>query len=575
MITEVAEKKTGLSGMKEELLATKTAAEEMLDNFKDVKPEDIDTDEDFEEKNKSEEEGPEEGKEDKDHPVEIKTPEDAKKVLEEAKEDITQVVENLEGVIGQAGEEEEKVAFKRQSSKYETFLKSLAKEASQAIEDAEEAMNHWAFLQRRITKKKKANLDLSEITDPNLKQVASTLHQMSLVEKAFNKLGFVKKEATAVPPTGAKFTGDKIVGKTGDPAQVELKHFEAGVNEFKRDKKKEDSMPNSSDENRLNDLGNPHDEKPFVNASFNPGNEFEGKMSASYDIYDGKTGKAIRFSFKNAPSYLGSKDEKGLSKFASSNYANLIIDAVRVDGIESVRNYVGGQYITNQRIAAKTKDKAGARKYYSEAFGDASYAKELTSAKGDKEMDIAYKPEKDCVENSQDNPGFGKAKDGVGKISNKKADLIKARKLVEIGRKAAAAGLIPFNKTALKAYGTRLFTKSTAELEAIEASLNAEDIVNVAALKEGHIPESETGITGNTAEGVRDTKAKADTENLNPTVSGDAKIAKKASFVPQISQSSPQGLQISGAFTTTKQKLQSLGVNLQETRLRLPSRRNG
>jgi hypothetical protein len=104
-----------------------------------------------------------------------------------------------------------------------------------------------------------------------------------------------------------------------------------------------------------------------------------------------------------------------------------------------------------------------------------------------------------------------------------------------------------------------------------EKTLNEMPLVNEAALsKEGTIPDADSGIVGNKLQGVRDTKAKAGTEGtINNNVESDAKIAKRASFVPQVTKNVPNGLQISDAFTTTAKKLELKGINLDETRLRV------
>ena len=471
---KLADKKIALSEMLEELRQQKKAAEEFYDDIKDVKPEDVELDTgDVEDTGKEE------------HPAEIKTPEDAKKVLDEATKDIQQVIDNIDGVIGQGEDEEVKIAYRRPSDKYASVLNSLSVTANNAIDDAQAALKHWAFLSKRIRpKKKEANLTTEAISHPELKQVAKTLEEMSILEKVLDKMGFTRK-ATAVPPTGAKFTGDKWPeGK--DPKDVEDRQWHAGADEFKRDKKKEDSMPNSAVEDRLIDAGNPHDEKPYVNASYND-------LGRYWDVVDKKAGKAIRFSFANAPLSLGPKDEKGLARFASKAYGSRIISVVMSDGIEAARQIADAQYI-NIREAAKGDSKASVRKYYTDAYGDASYAKDLTAKKNTDEMNVEYKPKDDEVKDND-----FKTKDGPGKISSVQDPTVikaKAANGVRIARLAAAAGIIDFNKQSIKQYAKDLMDKSEETLAMLEATLQEAELVNQAALDTTAFPTIPLSASG-------------------------------------------------------------------------------
>jgi hypothetical protein len=102
--------------------------------------------------------------------------------------------------------------------------------------------------------------------------------------------------------------------------------------------------------------------------------------------------------------------------------------------------------------------------------------------------------------------------------------------------------------------------------------LNNLPLVNEAALdKEATIPDSDSGIVGNKLQGVSNTKAKAETEGtINNNVESDAKIAKKANFVPQFNTNVPSNLSISELFTTTAKKLKDINVNLNEIKIKTP-----
>ena len=564
--------KTALSDMKEELLHVKKAAEDYLGKLEETGPEDILLDEEFESgpEPKENEFGEKEEKEPK-----IETPEDAAKVLEEAKEDIQSVIDNIEGVVGQGEEEEMKVAYKRINDKYASTLNKLSDVAIKAIEDGNQSLKHWAFLKKRIVKKE-SKVDTSSIKQPELKQAAEALQSLSAFEKVLDKLGFIRKsravEATAVPPTGADFSGDKWPGNK-NPAEVELRHWDQGASKFHKDRKFEDSRPNPSVDQRLTTVDYPRNDSPFVNASYN-------SVGNYYDVFDSKTKKAFRFSFANAPDQMGKKDEKGLRIFAGKKFAGDICDAVIERGLESVRKEANGQYVNNVDSIVKqaASDKGSVRKYYTDAFGDAEYSKKLTSTQDNKEMDVEYTPKDDKVENTGDRPAFEEAKDGTGKISSKEdRDVLKARaqRGLELARMAAAAGVINFDKTSVKKYAMEIMDKSDETITTLEDTFNDMPLINESALKEATIPDADSGIVGNRLSGVRDPKgAKSESEGVESGVESDAKIAKRAGIVPQLSNNDSNGLQISDAFTTVEKKLRQKNVNLDTTRLRTAKYRN-
>lgn len=540
--------KADLTEMKKDLLQVKKAAEELMEDLKDAKPEDISLDSEMAPDKKEE------------HPVEIKTPEDAKKVLNEAVEDIQQVIDKVDGLAGQADEEVEKVAFKRSSDKYASTIQALASTADKAIEDATSALNHWSFLKNRIKVKEAA------LTNPALRDTLTQVKEAhTLLEGIKSFLGF-NKQATAVPPTGAEFTGDKFPNKK-NPADIENHHWEAGAQEFKKNKKKEDSMVNPATETRLTDAGNPHDEKPFVNASLfeEPGNKF----GSFWVVADSKVGKQIKVAFVNIPPKIGPRNEYGFSQFSSKEWGIKLAERVTEIGLESVRTLTGGEYVHKTASLSSTAvEKGSIKKYYAEAYGDASYAKDLVA--GDtKKMDTAYVPKEKTVKDADTN-----TKDGAGKLSSVEDPAVikaKAHKMIGIAKKAAAAGIIDFNKQSLKSYASDLMKKSDAAVDAIEDTLDHSVIYNEAALKEAHIPDTESGVIGNTATGVSDPKSQVSTEDVNKNVASDAKIA---SFVPQMQKQASVQPEVASMFTTLEKRLQEKGVDLTKTRVRKASYRN-
>jgi len=134
---------------------------------------------------------------------------------------------------------------------------------------------------------------------------------------------------------------------------------------------------------------------------------------------------------------------------------------------------------------------------------------------------------------------------------------------VELARKYASVGAIPFTKEAIYQKAASFMHLTDDEFCIKESTISEMPIVNEAALKQAHIPDTETGIVGNSKEGVRDPKASVKTEDINPNVRSDAKISKQSSIVPQL-QVNPEGgnLDLSSMFTTTLNKLARKGVDI-------------
>ena len=588
--------------------------------------------------------GEEKGEKGEEKATKIDTPEAAKKVLDKAIKDLQDVVDNLDGICGAAESEIKEAKLERFNDKYASKLSKLTETADKGIADAKDALKHWAFLRQ-------AHQPSKSLKDSNLKSALKTIEEVGIFQKAVQKI-FGKKEvtATAVPPTGAEFSGDKFPSKTGDPKMVEERAWKGSAEKFNRDRKWEDARVNPAVDNRLTSVDYNRDDKPHVNASFvfNADSPYE----SYWDITDTKVGKRIVSNFLNTPDELGDKDDAAFKFFASQEYGKRIVENVMtkeqekeaklasktsgsaIDGIDFVKNTLNGKYakLTTDARAPKIKDKAAVRKYYADMYGDSEFARELTSTKKkaaegeSKDMDVEYTPEKEHP--AEANPGeqFEKAKDGPGALSSLRSrswvkgkkcphcgkvidsetvasiekatwkkkvcphcgksvegetesslqnspELIKARarRSVDVARYYAAIGAIPFEQKAIYAKAQELMGLEDSVFNTKEATLKELPIVNEAALKEAHIPESEYGIVGNTNTGVSEPKSTVATEDMNATVNSDAKFSSKktASIVPQLT-SDVGGLKLSSAFTTLESKLAKVGVSLENARIRRP-----
>jgi hypothetical protein len=573
--------------------------------------------------------------EDKAKAKEIKTPEEAKKVLEEAKQDLDDVIQHLDGISGQAEGEEKEASIKRISIKYANNLRKFADEVDTVISDAKNALKHWAYL-LKIRKPK-----VSAIQNASLKEAAQTIEDVAKIRALIAKLD---KTATAVPPSRSDYSGDKW-GPNGNPALVENRQWAAGASEFDKDRNREDARPNPAIDDRLQDKGNPHEEKPYVNARFVPVKD--NKFGSYWDIFDSKTKKRVIASFANLPAGVTPvKNDTAFNQFSTKTYGDNIINHVLTQGIGKVATVLAAQEV-RPPLQSFAAEKSDLRKYYTDAYGSAEYATELTSGADNTKMEEGYKPKDEHPsskkEETKDGPGklskridklnksikstaakldhfkktasvitdekgvlltdklakkLAKKQAKVTKLSEKLAkkfpDFIKkkkdkkdkkskmssmsaeekallkvrADKAIEVARRFAAVHAIPFTRTALLAKGQELLAMTDEQFKIATATVNQMPIVNEAALKESHIPETENGIVGNKSEGVSNPKAKVKTEDINPNVKSDAAISKEASFVPQFQVPSGKKIpDITANFSTISNKLRNLGVDPKTIRM--------
>jgi hypothetical protein len=104
------------------------------------------------------------------------------------------------------------------------------------------------------------------------------------------------------------------------------------------------------------------------------------------------------------------------------------------------------------------------------------------------------------------------------------------------------------------------------QFQAKDQALDDIPVINEAALKEAHIPDTEIGIVGNTPEGVRDPMAKVTTEDIDKNVKSDATISKASSLIPQtFIDNDKKGYQF--VFKSIKQKLEEKGITSDKLRI--------
>lgn len=546
------EAKQALAEMEDELNDTKGEAEGFLSDVGDSGPDDFDFGTEDESMSP----------EDKENVSKIKTPADAKKALNTAKDDIQNVLDALDGLTGQVSDEKEAIAFKRVNAKYSGQLISLAEQVDKAIADAKSAISYWSFLTK--AKKRTGKVSESKVStqssEGSFDQVVESMEKgKTFVEKFAGLFGYVK--ATAVSPTGAEFSGDKWPnGK--DPKEIEDRAWHAGAEKFDRDETFENSRVNPTVDHRLDTTEYPRNDKPYVNASFKL--DKANKFSSFWEITDAKTGRKLVADFANVPKETGVKNNESFALFSSKAYGHKIVETVMEEGLESVQKQLGGKIskVTKEGLQAVAADKGGLRSYYTDAFGDSSYASELTAGSDNTKMNIGYTPKDDSVKSKKT-----ETKDGTGKLSAKDLDIerAKAKQAVIAARKYASRGAIAFTQKAIFAKAQELLKLSPEEFRIRVSAIEEIPIVNEAALKEAHIPDTEVGIVGNTKEGVRSPEAKVKTEDIDSGVKSDATV-KKSSFVPQV-VSDDNALGIKYQFNTVASRLEQKGITRDKLRI--------
>jgi hypothetical protein len=516
---------------------------------------------------------------------EIKTPEEAKKVVNEAITDLKAVVDGIDSITGQGEEMTEKTESKtaRFSSKMQQEFGLLTRQASSAIDDARSAIRHWAYLLKR---KNSASIAPNATSHDIVKNVQEGV-------RVWRELGAVL--GTAVPPTGAEFSGDKgINGDINYSARKEIKNFQAGNEEFHKNKAKEDRMPNPSSEPRLLDEGNPHEFGAYVNAKIVQKTPVFGSAIVMRTLNKEGHGRYAVATWESLSNAVGPKTAANYEIFTSPAFAKNVEDHMRKNGIEAVAAYLNAEVdsIGLQTTARepKVKDKAKLRAYYADAYGDKEFARELTSVqkqgadlgmginqdkanavtKGGVDMNIAYKPEADSANAEEGGLEGGNKADSVGsgKVDTKASLEVRqarARAAVDFARLAASRNVIPFTKIAIATKAREVVEYPESKFSAQKELLESMPITNEAALKEARIPENEevqSGIVANTREAVREPKnTSVSTEGLKSEVKTEAKVTQ-AGVVPQMQATSALSKEpFTAKMSTISNRLRAQGLN--------------
>ena len=436
-------------------------------------------------------------------------------------------------------------------------VKPVIEDAQEAVQDAQKIIND-AIKDLKMDEKPKAEkVEMKKEEKPETKkedeggetvseELNKTVANVKKIKEASEQLSAIfgekEKKATSVPPTGAKDPGD--YGEP--PVAKELATWKGFYEEYEKIKGKERKTEFDTPEGRV-ELLTGIIARLFVNR--------EKKGESFYLV----TKKGNNFAVKSTFANVAGEDQQtdvNFKKFCSGSYKLEILQAVSKFGLDDTRREMFGSWVKAKvKTAAefegkpintvpqdlydtREKDKASGEKregveptdakantnnksYYSEAYGDAGYAKGLATLK--RENDILKR-----------------------KLSALEADRIAdtlAKRAVDLARKAASVGAIPFTAEDVTEKAKEYAELDPNSFEAVTKTLDSLPVVNAKALTAYQIPEAEnvdSGIVYDATDSVRKVRIedkKPDElkiENMKKEVEDAARLAKKADLENEI-----------------------------------------
>lgn len=465
------------------------------------------------------------------------TPEEA---VTMAIDDLQEIVEDLQSVDEDTEMAEESIRVgKRIGRKFEAKLETLALQAEAVLSDAKASVIYGRKLvstirsrgkkpsngKAKFTHLKAGKLTVdgkAVLTGPAITG-SEAIEEVGKMATGMNRLKDAllgkKKKATAIPPTGAYDSGDKIP-TAGESWKNELSTDSTREGEYITDKRADDRL-----------RGEPGDESPGsvqgdADAIVESLIGKESSMKLIRNKIPGKTAYVV--SVNKIPRYTlsyedaaGRKGEPGFNQskatyktFTSKAYADELWIKLQKRGLKKVKAEAGGSFIKLSRKTARTPQQAphaplsdppqqgeytagpsghkgedtegetlGERAYYSDMYGDSGYARDLTSEQEKK---------------------------------------LKAEAAVKMAREHAARGLIEFNAKSITDKAKEVLKFSEQTFTETEKLINSLAVLNANALSD-EVP-ADSGVAGNPLEGVGKPQAEADVENLNSEVASDANI---------------------------------------------------
>lgn len=509
-------------------------------------------------------EKPEEKPEAGERKPEEKKPTDVKEVLQNAVKDLKEVHEDLkeveEKLEGNAEKPLAKVldGKKRYGRRLKTAVEEALKEAKPVIEDAQDAVKDAQEIIENTIKdlktvekpgagerkpeekdeKLKEKDEGGETVTDKLNDIVSSAGSIKKAHKQLTDIFADKKEATSYPPTGAKDPGD--YGRA--PVDKELAAWKGFNQEYEKMKGKEKRTEFDTPAGRV-DLLTGIVAKLFLNKE---------KRGDSYWLVT-KQGSdfAVKSTFVDVAGE--NQTDENFKKFCSDFYKLQILKSITASGLDDTRREMFGKWVKVKKQATPFEGReikevpkglydtdeadkksgqprpgvelddapkvAGDKKYFTDAFGDSGYAGELTKAKVAKIIEENEKLRKKLTALEAD----------------KVADAL-AKKAVDLARKAAAAGVIPFDVDNVTEKAKEYSELDDVGFKAVEETLDALPVVHSKALEAYQIPEAEnvdSGVVYDATDSVHKEKIEGKhpdelkIDNMKPDVEQAAKLSKK------------------------------------------------
>lgn len=593
-------------------------------------------------------------------------------VISEAVNDFTGIQDGIGQVITESNRQISRLKVARPSERVAADVKALGQKAVDLIREARRAETHWKS-QVKVSAEVQGAESLKDAPD-HIQKVYQEATGLRKLLQALNPL--FSRTGTYNAPTEVKDTGDKWPAK-GDSAKVEVNHWHAGNEEFKRTKTKEDRNPNAAAEPRLTDAGSPHDAKPYINATLV--RDRIAKQS-QWIVTNNRTGRKIAFSFGSVCPNASDVTKENYAMFTSDDYRAQIIREASRYGMDYVKRATMAKEFSLEKsgtssdllrsaiakleIEAKTNPKKRAKLIQLKKLAEDEMppmgppndmgggepgeggekpeketetttvevppvekaVKQIEKAvdtivdqvgleePGEKKEEPGEPGEKEEKPPTEGNPfvmssrakkvlaqegteglvayytkAFGDAgyarelvkmhtkASKTGGIS-RSAATARADQAVQLARLQASRGLIPFTKQSVKEAALKVAQLDTYGYKYAWDFTEALPEVEPLALTAGEIPEAEdieSGVVGNRTEGVRNPlgKVKVQGEIANnvasdaavesgpvPEGAKSARMVRRAGIVPQI-QSDFSGAAQALPFTTTESRLAAMGVD--------------
>jgi hypothetical protein len=199
------------------------------------------------------------------------------------------------------------------------------------------------------------------------------------------------------------------------------------------------------------------------------------------------------------------------------SFGQAMIITARAKGLREVLAQTQGTLVKtaaevgNADVAGENMDKGYLKKYYTEAYGDASFAAGLVASMSPK-----------VATSIKDTIVALEAK--IASVEADKAETVKAHKCVAVARLMASRGDIAFDRPSLEKQASALMQKSVNEIDKIATTLKSKPIKNEAALVTAAVPDKGDNSGNVGANEMADAETGVEADALDAVQDGPTKI---------------------------------------------------